>query len=310
MAGWLHSWQTAKVRHSYVQVADTVSVEPVQQAGLAPQPKTPQAADSEAAPTVAEPETVVEESVPAAPSRNRTVTGVHRAPEPVHRTIASTPAQPPIAPPVQPQPAPKPVETAAAHPAESPAPPAAQPSDEEERHPLKQRQPVEHVPERTETEQPHPQAEQAPPPQNQQQASVPSHPRDPIVRDRSPKMRAAIIAGSAAGGAIIGGIAGGGRGAAIGALTGAAGGYIYDRVTRHKYDRVNNNPNSTSPGTTTTYRDDPQQDGKFGTLTRMAGGTAAGAAIGGLVRGTKGAVVGAVTGAGGGYIYDRVRRRR
>jgi hypothetical protein len=43
----------------------------------------------------------------------------------------------------------------------------------------------------------------------------------------------AIVAGSAGVGAAIGGIAGGGKGAGIGALAGGAGGFIYDRLTRH-----------------------------------------------------------------------------
>jgi hypothetical protein len=43
----------------------------------------------------------------------------------------------------------------------------------------------------------------------------------------------AIVAGSAGVGAGIGAIAGGGKGAGIGALAGGAGGFIYDRLTRH-----------------------------------------------------------------------------
>lgn len=49
------------------------------------------------------------------------------------------------------------------------------------------------------------------------------------------------VGGGAAGGAILGGLIGGGKGAAIGALAGAAGGYIYNRATRHKDDRYSNN---------------------------------------------------------------------
>ena len=50
---------------------------------------------------------------------------------------------------------------------------------------------------------------------------------------RSTAKSVAIVAGSAGVGAAIGGIAGGGKGAGIGALAGGAGGFIYDRLTRH-----------------------------------------------------------------------------
>ncbi len=50
---------------------------------------------------------------------------------------------------------------------------------------------------------------------------------------RSTGKSVAIVAGSAGVGAAIGGIAGGGKGAGIGALAGGAGGFIYDRLTRH-----------------------------------------------------------------------------
>jgi len=50
---------------------------------------------------------------------------------------------------------------------------------------------------------------------------------------RSTAKSIAIVAGSAGVGAAIGGIAGGGKGAGIGALAGGAGGFIYDRLTRH-----------------------------------------------------------------------------
>jgi hypothetical protein len=50
---------------------------------------------------------------------------------------------------------------------------------------------------------------------------------------RSVAKSVAIVAGSAGVGAAIGGIAGGGKGAGIGALAGGAGGFIYDRLTRH-----------------------------------------------------------------------------
>jgi hypothetical protein len=50
---------------------------------------------------------------------------------------------------------------------------------------------------------------------------------------RSVGKSVAIVAGSAGVGAAIGGIAGGGKGAGIGALAGGAGGFIYDRLTRH-----------------------------------------------------------------------------
>jgi len=52
-------------------------------------------------------------------------------------------------------------------------------------------------------------------------------------RHRSTGKSVAIVAGSAGVGAAIGGIAGGGKGAGIGALAGGAGGFIYDRLTRH-----------------------------------------------------------------------------
>ncbi len=51
--------------------------------------------------------------------------------------------------------------------------------------------------------------------------------------ERSFKRSAEIVGGSAAGGALIGALAGGGKGAAVGALAGGAGGYVYDRGTRH-----------------------------------------------------------------------------
>jgi hypothetical protein len=42
----------------------------------------------------------------------------------------------------------------------------------------------------------------------------------------------------------------------------------------------------------------------------IAGVAAAGAAIGGVTGGSKGAVIGAITGGAGGYVYDRMTRRR
>jgi hypothetical protein len=42
----------------------------------------------------------------------------------------------------------------------------------------------------------------------------------------------------------------------------------------------------------------------------IAGAAAAGAAIGGLSGGGKGAAIGAVTAGAGGYVYDRMTRRR
>jgi len=52
-------------------------------------------------------------------------------------------------------------------------------------------------------------------------------------KQRSGGRSAAIIVGTAVAGAAIGAATGGGKGAAIGAISGTAGGYVYDRMTRH-----------------------------------------------------------------------------
>ncbi len=52
-------------------------------------------------------------------------------------------------------------------------------------------------------------------------------------KQRSTGKSAAIIVGTAVAGAAIGAATGGGKGAAIGAMSGTAGGYVYDRMTRH-----------------------------------------------------------------------------
>jgi hypothetical protein len=57
----------------------------------------------------------------------------------------------------------------------------------------------------------------------------------PVVgkKARSTARSTAIIVGTAVAGAAIGAVTGGGKGAAIGAISGSAGGYVYDRMTRH-----------------------------------------------------------------------------
>jgi hypothetical protein len=54
-----------------------------------------------------------------------------------------------------------------------------------------------------------------------------------VKKQRSTARSAAIILGTAVAGAAIGAATGGGKGAAIGAVSGSAGGYVYDRMTRH-----------------------------------------------------------------------------
>lgn len=134
---------------------------------------------------------------------------------------------------------------------------------------------------------------------------------DPVIRERSKKASAAIIAGSAAAGAAIGAAAGGGKGAAIGAISGAAGGYVYDRMTHRRRDSADTRDSTVRD--TSGYRDsdirNTGEDTKMDTLRRVGIGAASGAAIGGLAGRGKGAAIGAVTGGAAGYIYDRIRRR-
>jgi outer membrane lipoprotein SlyB len=135
---------------------------------------------------------------------------------------------------------------------------------------------------------------------------------DPIVRERSRKASAAIIAGSAAAGALIGAAAGRGKGAAIGAISGAAGGYVYDRMTHRKTERPAASRDSVT-NDTSSYRDnDPRygdEDTKIDTFKRVGVGAAGGAVIGGLAGHGRGAAIGALSGGAAGYIYDRLRRR-
>lgn len=98
------------------------------------------------------------------------------------------------------------------------------------------------------------------------------------------------IGGTAAAGAVIGGLTKGGKGAAVGALAGGAGGYVWHKKSKRKYQRSATSRKSSA---------------------KMIGATAvAGAATGALIGGKKGALIGAGAGGAGGYVLDRKTKRR
>jgi hypothetical protein len=133
--------------------------------------------------------------------------------------------------------------------------------------------------------------------------------REPIVKKRSTKQSAAIVAGGAAAGAAIGGLAGGGKGAAIGALSGGAAGLVYDRMTHKKTVPADE---ATATRSRSVDISDDRREGRS-TLERAAiigGGAAAGAAIGGAAAGGKGAAIGALGGGAAGVIYDQMTKNR
>ena len=81
-----------------------------------------------------------------------------------------------------------------------------------------------------------------------------------VKKERSTAKSAAIIIGTAVAGAAIGAAAGGGKGATIGAISGGAGGYVFDRATRHN-GRVGV-PAGTDSGSTSRADADQQDDHK------------------------------------------------
>lgn len=68
-------------------------------------------------------------------------------------------------------------------------------------------------------------------------APAPRTPAKAKPKTRSTKKSVAIIGGSAAAGAVVGGLIDGKKGAVIGAVVGGAGGTVYDRKTRKKDEK-------------------------------------------------------------------------